>query len=204
MISKNKKRTYFYYMPYECNAVEEYLESMAEKGWLLESTKGALFKFKRIEPQKLKFSVDIFNKVSVFDHKDTDVALEYREYCEAAGWKYICQSNKVQFFYTEEEKEVVSIHTDEKEKYKLLFKCSLPNVLLQLFITMVFAMNLYIQLFLNASEFLLTNNMMLSSSVIMFFMIVTNIGRIIEFIFWVIKSKVRLKRNLVLECGGYK
>lgn len=28
---KNKKTTYFMYQPYECTAVEEYLEDMAEK-----------------------------------------------------------------------------------------------------------------------------------------------------------------------------
>jgi hypothetical protein len=80
-IIRDTKITYFIYLPYEYAAVEEYLEQMAEKGWLLKSVSGPFFIFKRINPQKIKFSVDVLNKVSIFDHKDTEEALEYREYC---------------------------------------------------------------------------------------------------------------------------
>ena len=49
MKSKNMKIKNLIYLPYECSAVEEYLEQMAEKGWLLESIKGSSFKFKKTE-----------------------------------------------------------------------------------------------------------------------------------------------------------
>ena len=65
----------------------------------------------------------MLDKVSIFDHKDSDVALEYREYCQAAGWNYVCQEGKIQIFYTEGDKEIISIHTDEDEKFKAVFKC---------------------------------------------------------------------------------
>lgn len=64
---KDKKTTNFMYQPYECTAVEEYLENMAEKGWLLERISGYFFTFKKIEPKKLKYSVDTFSKISVLD-----------------------------------------------------------------------------------------------------------------------------------------
>ena len=47
MRSKDTKRTFFIYLPYECAAVEEYLELMAEKGWLLQSIKGTFLNLKK-------------------------------------------------------------------------------------------------------------------------------------------------------------
>ncbi|MBZ9689572.1 DUF2812 domain-containing protein [Clostridium estertheticum] len=73
-------------------------------------------------------------------HNDSDVALEYREYCEAAGWTYICEDGSTQIFYTEGDKQIISIHTDEEEKFKAVFKSSMKNV--------------YGQMILNISNFL--------------------------------------------------
>jgi len=39
------KITFFNFSPYECVAAEEYLEHMAEKGWLLQSLITILFPF---------------------------------------------------------------------------------------------------------------------------------------------------------------
>ena len=94
MKCKDIKRTYFVFLPYECVAAEEYLELMAEAGWLLQAVKGPFLKFERLYPQKIKYSVDILHKVSMFDRKDSDVALEYRDYCQTAGWTYLCQKGK--------------------------------------------------------------------------------------------------------------
>ena len=66
---KNKRITYFNFLPYECAAAEEYLQTMAEKGWMLSSINGAYLSFKKIEPKKIKYSVDVLHKVSVFDSK---------------------------------------------------------------------------------------------------------------------------------------
>jgi len=41
-------------------AIGEYLEEMASKGWMLERVGRISAKFKDIEPQKLKFYVDVF------------------------------------------------------------------------------------------------------------------------------------------------
>lgn len=57
MTFKDTKITYFIYSPYECAAVEKYLEKMAENGWLLQGIKGPFFKFKRIEPKKIKIFI---------------------------------------------------------------------------------------------------------------------------------------------------
>ncbi|MCJ7688055.1 MAG: DUF2812 domain-containing protein [Clostridiaceae bacterium] len=203
-MSKDTKRTIFTFLPYECAAAEEYLELMAEKGWLLQSVKGIFYKFKKIEPKKIKYSVDVLHKVSIFDHKDSDIALEYREYCKAAGWNYVCQIGKIQIFYTEEDKKTISIHTDEEEKFKSVFKASLYNMGSQFFITIMCIFNLYTQLFVADGGFLLTSNIGVLSMVGMLSFILMNSIGFISFLLWVIKVRAKIKRNKGMNYSNYK
>ena len=129
MKNKNKKRVLFNFMPYECAAVEEFLEEEASKGWLLTSISGNIFKFEKIKARKLKFTVDILGDVTFFHAEDNEEALRYRDYCEEAGWKFVCSKGKIQIFYTEDNLELIPIHTDEKEKFKQIIKASMWNVL---------------------------------------------------------------------------
>ncbi len=204
MIMKNIKITYFIYLPYECTAVEEYLELMAEKGWLLKSVKGSLFKFTKTKPRKIKYSVDVLDKVSIYDHKDTDIALEYREYCQAAGWTYVCQTGKIQIFYTEEDSKTISIHTDEREKFKSVFNASLYNVISLFFITIMLIFSIYNDLFRLSTEFLLSSNYMIISTLIIFFFIFINIIQLTSFSLWVIKARLKLKENKFMPYNTYK
>ena len=136
---RNKKTVYFLYEPYECSALEEYFEAMAESGWLIKSINGPFLKFEKIEPKKLKFSVDILNKISSYDPDDSEDALDYREYCEAAGWKYVCQDKKIQVFYTEDYNSTIDIQTDEGEKFKSVVKASMKNVFSYILTVIIFS-----------------------------------------------------------------
>jgi hypothetical protein len=186
---KDIKITLFSYLPYECVAVEEYLEEMAKRGWLLQSVKGYLFKFKRIEPKKIKYSVDVLYEASIFDCKDSNAALEYREYCKAAGLNYVCQTGRIQIFYTEDDRKNISIHTDEEEKYNSVIKASLYNVGWQFILTLIFILDLYMFLFNGSIDYVLASNLMISSILIMLALIFINSIEIISFFIWVIKAK---------------
>lgn len=202
MRNKDIKRTYFMYLPYECSAVEEYLEKMAEKGWLLDSTKRGFFKFKKIETRKIKYSVDVLDRVSVFDHNDSDVALEYREYCKAAGWTYICEDGGTQFFYTESDSEIISIHTDEEEKFKVVFKSSMKSAYGKMLLIILLIYSVYTQL-ANNTEVLSTNTGAVGL-VLLVSIILTMCIDIINFYIWVAKAKGRLKANQKMPYNSYK
>ncbi|HEY8909578.1 MAG TPA: DUF2812 domain-containing protein [Desulfosporosinus sp.] len=201
---RDNKILFFNFLPYECVAAEEYLELMAEEGWLLQSIKGLILVFKKIEPQKIKYSVDVLPKVSFFDHKDSDVALEYREYCRAAGWNYICQKGKIQIFYAEYGKETISIHTDENEKFKSVFKASLYYIGSQFLITLLFIFNLKLQLFSGATDLALGTNLGILVVVAGFSLIFINSIEIISFFLWVIKASSKLKENEFMPYNNYK
>lgn len=111
--------------PYDLKAVEEYLEEMAEKGYLFVKQRGIFYYFEKCEPKKVHFAVDIFEKASVFDTRPEAKTEEYIDYCEKCGWKFIYSNGKIQFFYSEEENPV-PIQTDDAYKLKMINK----NVLL--------------------------------------------------------------------------
>lgn len=121
---KDIKITLCTFEPYECNAVKEYLEMMAEKGWMLQSISMNFFKFKKIEPRKISYSVNPLEKASIFDTEDTDEALEYRKIYEDDGWRFIDQANKVQIFMSEYECKTTPIHKEPEELFKSISKAS--------------------------------------------------------------------------------
>ncbi|MEK6265354.1 MAG: DUF2812 domain-containing protein [Clostridium sp.] len=203
-MSKNTKRTFFTFLPYECAAVEEYLELMAEKGWLLQSVKGNFYKFKKTELKNIKYSVDVLQKISMFDHKDSAEAVEYREYCKAAGWNYVCQLGKIQIFYTQDDKKTISIHTDAEEKFKSVFKASLYNMGSQFILTLLFIINLYIQLFLGDGGFILASNMGVLGIVAMGSLILMNSIGFIIFLLWVIKVRAKLRKGKGMDYSNYR
>lgn len=203
-MSKDTKRTFFSFLPYECAAAEEYLELMAEKGWLLQSVKGMIYKFKKTEHKNIKYSVDVSNKVSIFGSKDSDVALEYREYCKAAGWNYVCQIGKIQIFYAEEDKKTISIHTDEEEKFKSVFKASLYNMGSQLLLTALFVLNLYMQLVIGDTGYALATNMGIFATVAMCSLILIYIIGFVKFLIWAIKVKAMLRKGKGMNYSNYK
>lgn len=203
-MGKNSKITFLNFSPFECGAVEEYLEKMAEKGWLLQSINGLFLKFKKIEPQKLKYSVDVLSKISEFDHKDSDLAMEYREYCEAAGWKYLCEKGKVQVFCSETSSNTISIHTDEKEKFKSVFKASLYSVISQIALVLLFILNLHTQLFVGNNTFALATNLGILSIVAMMSFIFMASIEITSFIYWAIRNEINLKKNKRMTYSSYK
>lgn len=204
MRNKNTKTTYFLYSPYECSAVEEYLEMMAENGWLLTSIKKPFFKFKRIEPKKIKFSVDVLSRISNFDPKDSNDALDYREYCEAAGWKYICQDKKVQVFCTEDYNSTIEIHTDQEEKFKSVFKAALVDMSAQIFLMLMLSFNIYMSLSTGNLDYGLSSNFMIGTTVLIVSFIVINIIRVSSFFIWAIRAKKKLKENSFMPYNNYR
>lgn len=204
MSEKNTKTKFLFYQPYECAALAEYLEKMAEEGWLLVSTISFIFRFKRIEPKKLKYSVEVVKQVSMFDSKDSEAALEYREYCTAAGWNFACEVGKLQVFYTEEDdKEIIPLHTDEKEKFKLIYKYFSSNIISQLVLTISGLYFLYIQLFYSL-EYTLSSNFSLCTLLMWVFILGINTIEITSFFIWGIKYLVRKKDNQPIKYSGYK
>ncbi len=96
---------------YDKTGICKYLERKAEKGWLLVEMGLFIWKFKRIEPQKLKFSVVYFNNASEYDPRLTESQLRFQEYCEYAGWEFAASRAQTLVYYTYDEN-TVPLETD--------------------------------------------------------------------------------------------
>lgn len=83
---KEIKRCFCNFSFYDQQAIQEKLEEVAQKGWMLEKTGNFMWTYKRIEPKKLRFSVTYFPAASDFDPSPTDGELTKIDYCRHDGW----------------------------------------------------------------------------------------------------------------------
>lgn len=182
-------------LPYEYRTLEKYLEKMALEGWKLENMRGYFLKFKKIEDIRLKYSVDVMDKVSFFDGKDCSTALEFREYCKEAGWDFICESDKIQIYCSESKEDNIPIHTDENEKYDSVFKASLKYVLLNIFIISLVLFTQYTATIGSYSADFLADDFRMSTVLIICIWAIEEFIGFINFILWAVKGKIKLKKG---------
>ena len=195
MVFRSKKRVIFDFLPYEYKSLEEYLEKMAAKGWILENINGQWLKFNKSEPKKLKYSFDIMNKVSFLDGKNSDESLEYREYCEKVGWKFVCESDRREIYCSELDEDRIEIHTDEIEKFNIMAKASLKYISLKI-ITLICVLITPFMITIGGSDaHFLANTLTLSCLILASAFLLQEMISIISFLIFFIKGKISIKNR---------
>lgn len=115
-----RKRVWKRFSYRECDAMKEYLEQMAEKGWYLKKL-GAWMVFEQGIPGKLRYAVHVFVKGSEYDRKPEEDTEELIACCEAAGWKFVCNYGKFCVFCTNDDS-AVELETDEEIRFSVIQK----------------------------------------------------------------------------------
>lgn len=100
---KELKRSMESFAFYDHTAIEAHLEDMAQRGWMVEQPGNYLWRYRRIRPQKLHFSVTYFPNASDFDPGPTDGQRQMEEYCAKDGWIPAARWGQMQIFYNEGE-----------------------------------------------------------------------------------------------------
>lgn len=127
---KHKTKWVFWgFFALDYKAMGTYLDEMAEKGWMLEKVGKYLAKFKAIEPQKLKFYVDVFKEGGPLTPEKTEESESYRKLCQESGWVFITSHDYLQFFYADGDSEPVPIQTDEEIEQQIVEHTLLRNEL---------------------------------------------------------------------------
>ena len=103
-------------------AITAHLSDMAAQGWMLEKIGGWSWRYRRMEPKKLRFAVTFFPAASQFDAVPSERLETYRDYCTAAGWVLAAESAQVQIFYSEDEN-AVPIETDPAVELANIRRC---------------------------------------------------------------------------------
>ena len=112
---------------YDRTGTERHLEEMAEQGWLLEKIGPFFWTYRKIEPQRLAFSVCYFPKASQFDPEPSEEQQTFYDFCEHSGWVLAASNAQLQVFCNERENpvpietdpvlEVESIHQTMKRSF---------------------------------------------------------------------------------------
>lgn len=108
---KNTKRELMLYSFYDFTGLAAHLEAMAAKGWLAEKMGTWSIRYRRIQPQALRFAVTYFPDASEFDAVPTGGQEVFRDYCAQAGWEFAFQRTQMLVFYTARP-DAVPIETD--------------------------------------------------------------------------------------------
>ena len=114
------KRKYEFYSRYDHTGIEKHLGKMAAKGWMLKEIGTRLWKYRRIEPQNLSFSV-IYYPAKVINDEMTAERQIFIDSHTVAGWKFVASYGRLHVFCNESENPV-PIETDAKTQVDRIHK----------------------------------------------------------------------------------
>lgn len=130
---RNTKRKFLMMQIYDHTSIRKRLEKLAEEGWKLEKIGGTGgYKFRRIQPRNLRYSVVYFPNASEFDAELIAGQNEFIELCEQSGWEYIDSMGQMMVFCSEQTNPI-PIETDAmlqvETVHKAMKKSFLPGSL---------------------------------------------------------------------------
>ena len=123
---------------YDYAGIQEHLQRMASRGWMLESITPFFWRYRRSTPQKVSFAVTYFPEASDFDPGPTENQQLFLDLCAQEGWQLAAQWAQMQILYTHREnplplqtdagRELRAIHAAMKKNF-------LPSSFLLLFLS---------------------------------------------------------------------
>lgn len=93
----------------------QYLEQMADKGWMIKKVHLYYVLFERCLPQSLTFGIDFetFPKEMMEEDKNKERTQEYIALCEESGWTFATAMEKGYIFYHDKKTEAEPLCSDE-------------------------------------------------------------------------------------------
>ena len=122
---KETRRKLEFFAPYDYDGMTSHFEQMALDGWLIVGVKGNLWKYKKIQPQKLKFAVTHFEKFTFNEAAPDNGQSEFLQMCESSGWQLAAHYQTMMVFMAEAEN-AVPIETDPMIQLKNIEKSVKP------------------------------------------------------------------------------
>lgn len=124
---KNRRYRLETFSFYDRTGIAAHLEHMAAQGWLLDKIGSFFWRYRRIPPEPLTFSVCYFPKASQFDPGPSEDQETFYDFCDHTGWTLAAASAQLQAFYsrqahpvpieTDPALEVETIHRSAKRSF---------------------------------------------------------------------------------------
>lgn len=128
----DKKIVMIDFYSFNVNSLEIYFEEMALKGWILDKLSNLYIKFKKSEPRRIKYTIDVIDKITSYTEVNSESALAHREKLKDLGWEFSCEYNNLQIFYKEYTTEKNPISNKGIREKSLLFRNSLTELIWKL------------------------------------------------------------------------
>ena len=182
---RETKRTMMWYEFYQDANIEEHLENMAFNGWRLEKI-GFLWRYRRAEPARVRYSVTYFSESSEFNPSPTENEETLREYCAAAGWDFVAAWHQMLIFSTSRE-DAPPIETEGAVKLEAIHRAMKKNFLPSGFVILaLFGFNLAMQLRLagrNLPSFL-SDGVQLGAALMMLLLVFHFVSILCSYFLW--------------------
>lgn len=117
---KETKTVHISFSFYDRANLERFLEAQAAEGWLIVTYAPNFIKFRRIEPEKLHFSI-IYHYTPVTINRLTSEQLEYLEFCGRTGW-YLVTAERRMLILANPAEHPIPIETDPKLQLENIHK----------------------------------------------------------------------------------
>lgn len=131
------------YSFFDHTGISAHLERMVQKGWMIDKIASYGWRYRRMEPKTVHFTVSYYPKASEFDSEPSEDQKMFQDFCAHTGWKLICTSAQMQIFYNEEEHptpietepslELEAIHASVKKSFLPSYFSLLAVSVLQVF-----------------------------------------------------------------------
>ena len=157
------------------------------------------FYFERMQPQKLRYAVEVFERGSRFDSAPDGNAQEYIRYCAEAGWQYLCTAGQLNIFVTADEA-AVPIETDENVKFELVSKAMLHSLARRAYVVLLAAFQIFL---LDFEEVIADNTTLLCVLGFAVFACLM-LFKGARFLHWTVTSKRQLSVSLPVSYPGQK
>ena len=173
----------------ELDTIAEFLEEKAAEGWELTSKTGVVWGFRRAEPRKVKFNVEVV---------DSDVmgeALhEFIAFCEADGWKHVFDAGAIQIFENED-LDAEPIHTDPEVKLGIVHdKCKAMRIFVPIVVTIVLMAMLW-KAYFPLDIYFFESSRMMGNMIIIPLFCIAFFASTIDYLLWYRKAKAAIGRG---------
>lgn len=138
---KETRRRFEWFSFYDHTGLEAHLKYMAGRGWLLEKIGNFTWHYRRVEPQKLAFSVCYFPKASQFDPGPSEEQETFYDFCAHTGWTLAAASAQMQIFYNQRPNPV-PIDTDPAVEVDAIHRSAKNWLISQILLLAVGVLNL--------------------------------------------------------------
>jgi len=191
---KNRKKEFFLFTMIDYKAMEEYFENKAEDGWLIDKINTFTMEFKKTEPKKLKFFVDIHPYISPFESHDEEIIKNYRNIFEERGWKFLLSCDKLQIFFCDKEDNIPSKKVEGLEEKSILKKTFFSLEVLPIFILIPVLLLSLGGLFPISYDKLFTNTSIATTIISPLLLIPVGLYAT-YYTYWFIKSRMQIKKE---------